>query len=186
MIDADDFATLVRARRTSMLVDRDRHVPHDVVEWLCDLARWAPNHKRTWPWQFALVEGDGRQALGEVISAAMARHGDTPEKVEAARTKYLRTPAVLVVASRSGDSDTRSAENRDAVAAAVQTILLAATTRGLASYWASCPRGAGDDLADWCGFERGSHISAIIYLGWAAAEPTAPPRPAAELRIIDR
>lgn len=169
-----------------MLVDQDRPVPHDVVEWLCELARWAPNHKRTWPWQFALVEGDGRQAMGEVISTAMARHGDTPEKVEAARTKYLRTPALLVVASRSGDTDTRTAENRDAVAAAIQTILLAATTRGLASYWASCPRGAGDDLARWCGFAPGSHISAIIYLGWAAGEPATPPRPAIEVHVIDR
>lgn len=184
--DAEGFAALVRARRTSMVVDHDRSVPRDVVEWLCDLATWAPNHKRTWPWQFALVEGEGRTRLGEVISRAIERHGDGPDKVAAARTKYLRTPSVLVVAARPGDTPLRTAENRDAVAAAVQTILLAATARGLASYWASCPRGANDDVAAWCGFAPDSHITALVYLGWAAGTVGAPDRPAADLRIIDR
>ncbi|HAP77274.1 MAG TPA: nitroreductase, partial [Acidimicrobiaceae bacterium] len=54
------FAALARARRTSMVVDRDRPVPHQLVAELCELAQWAPNHKRTWPWRFALCEGEGR------------------------------------------------------------------------------------------------------------------------------
>ena len=52
--DPSDFAHLVRARRTSMLVHGQRPVPRDLVEQLCELAQWAPNHKRTWPWRFAL------------------------------------------------------------------------------------------------------------------------------------
>ena len=79
------FASLARTRRTSMLVDRSRPVPRDLVEHLCDLAQWAPNHKRTWPWQFALVEGDGRARFGNVIADAMQVHGDGPDKVDKAR-----------------------------------------------------------------------------------------------------
>ena len=55
-----------------MLVDVDRPVPHELVERLCELAQWAPNHKRTWPWRFALVEGDARAELGDLIADAMA------------------------------------------------------------------------------------------------------------------
>ena len=180
----DDLAALIRSRRTSMLVQADRPVPHDVVEQLCDLAQWAPNHKRTWPWRFALVEGDGRARLGEVIAEAMAVHGDPPEKVAKARGKYLRTPATLVVGAAPGDSADRTAENRDAVSAGIQNLLLGGTALGLATYWGSCPKGANDVVADWCGFEPGTHVAAIMYLGWATTAPEVPTRPPVTLTII--
>ena len=78
------------------------------------------------------------------------------------------------------------AENRDAVAAGVQNILLAGTAHGLATYWGSCPKGANDPLVEWCGFEAGSHVAAIIYLGWASESVAAPERPPVELRVLDR
>ncbi len=181
----DGLAALIRDRRTSMLVDHDRPVPRALVEELCDLAQWAPNHKRTWPWRFALVESDGRARLGQVIADAMAAHGDPPERVTKARGKYLRTPASLVVGSVAGDSPLRTAENRDASAAGVQNILLAATAHGLATYWGSCPKGANDPVAELCGFESGTHITAIIYLGWPTDTVARPDRPPLDLHIVD-
>jgi len=181
----ESFAQLVRSRRTSMLVQRDRPVPRELIVQLCELAQWAPNHKRTWPWQFALVEGGGRARLGDAIADAMQVHGDPPDKVLKARTKYLRTPATLVVGSAAGDSPLRTAENRDAVAAGVQNILLAATSLGIASYWGSCPKGANDVVASLCGFPDDTVVVAVIYLGWATEQVAAPARPPVALRILD-
>ncbi|MGB8858601.1 MAG: nitroreductase [Ilumatobacteraceae bacterium] len=181
----DELAALIRSRRTSMLVDRERAVPRDIVEQLCELAQWAPNHKRTWPWRFALAEGSGRAHLGGVIADAMSAHGDPPEKVAKARTKYLRTPAVLIVGSAAGDSELRTSENRDAVAAGVQNALLGAASLGLAGYWGSCPKGANDVVADLCGFEAGTFVAAIIYLGWAAEPVATPERPPVVLHTIE-
>lgn len=182
--DTGGFAELARARRTSMVVDKELAVPRTVVEQLCELAQWAPNHKRTWPWRFAVAEGDGRARLGNTIADAMERHGDPPEKVTKARTKYLRTPSVLVIGAAAGDSDTRSAENRDAVAAGVQNILLAATSIGLASFWSSCPKGANDAVAELAGFEQGTYVAALIYLGWATETVVAPQRPPVTFKVI--
>lgn len=181
----DELSALIRERRTSMLVDKTRPVPRDLVERLCELAQWAPNHKRTWPWRFAMAEGDGRARLGNAIADAMDAHGDAPEKVAKARTKYLRTPTVLVVGSTVGDTDQRTAENRDAVAAGVQNILLAAASLGLATYWGSCPKGANDAVARLSGFEHDTFVSAIIYVGWATESVAAPPRPPVVLGRID-
>lgn len=180
----DELAALIRTRRTSMVVDPDRAVPRDVVAHLCELAMWAPNHKRTWPWRFALAEGDGRATLGNVIADAMEAYGDSPEKVAKARGKYLRTPATLVVGSAPGDTADRTAENRDATAAGIQNLLLAATSLGIATYWGSCPKGANEPVAALCGFEPGTHVAALIYLGWATHSPEAPARPPAHLHII--
>ncbi len=180
----DDLARVIRSRRTSMLVDRERPVPRELVERLCELATWAPNHKRTWPWQFALAEGDGRARLGNVIADAMEVHGDPPERVTKARGKYLRTPATLVVGSAPGDTPDRTAENRDAVAAGVQNLLLAGTAHGLATYWGSCPKGANDPVAELCDFVPGTHVAALIYLGWATGHVVAPDRPDIHVHTI--
>jgi len=179
-----DFADLVHARRTNMQVDRERAVPRELVEQWCELAQWAPNHKRTWPWRFALAQGDGRARLGEAISEAMAAHGDDATKVAKARTKYLRTPASLIVGSAEGDSALRTAENRDAVAAGIQNVLLGATAHGVATYWGSCPKGANDAVAALAGFEPGTTVVAIIYLGWPIDDAAVPQRPPVQLHTI--
>ncbi|MEP7112287.1 MAG: nitroreductase [Ilumatobacteraceae bacterium] len=183
-MQSTELADLIRRRRTSMLVDKQRDVPRELVHELCELAQWAPNHKRTWPWRFAIAEGAARARLGNVIADAMHDHGDPPAKVDKARTKYLRTPITLVVGSGPGDSVLRTAENRDAVAAGIQILLLAATNQGLASYWGSCPKGANDVVADLCGFEAGTHISALIYLGWATSSVESPSRPTPDVHVI--
>ncbi len=181
----EEFGALVRARRTSMLVDREREVPVDLIERLCDLAQWAPNHKRTWPWRFALLTGDSRSRLGETIAAVLTANGEEGFKVDKARTKYLRTPAVLVVGSAPGDSPMRTAENRDSVAAGMQNLMLGATALGLASYWGSCPKGANDPIAELCGFEAETFVSSLTYLGWATSQVEAPSRPPVKLHLVE-
>ena len=184
VMSLEELTSVICRRRTSMLVDKEREVPRNLVTQLCALAQWAPNHKRTWPWQFALVDGDGRARLGQVISAAMAVNGDPAEKVAKTLTKYLRTPASLVVGSAAGDSPLRTAENRDATAAGIQNLLLGATAAGLGTYWSSCPKGANDEVAALCGFENGTWISAIVYLGWATSLVECPQRPPVDLHLV--
>ena len=167
-----------------MLVDKERPVPIVVARELCELAQWAPNHKRTWPWRFAIAQGAARGRLGNAIADAMEAHGDPPEKADKTRTKYVRTPVTLIVGSSPGDSQLRTAENRDAVAAGIQILLLAATAHGLASYWGSCPKGANDVVSELCGFEAGTHISGLIYLGWASSTVESPGRPAPNVHTI--
>jgi nitroreductase len=112
----------------------------------------------------------------------MAARGDDDARVTKTRTKYERTPNILVVGCIPGDTDLRDVENRDAVAAAVQNVLLAATAAGVASYWSSCPKGADDAVAALCGFDPGTRIVAIVYLGWASGDHvTTPQRPSVPL-----
>ena len=177
---------IIHSRRTSMLVDKDRPVPTELIEELCELATWAPNHKRTWPWRFAAITGPAQLRFGDTIAEAMATFGDEPAKVEKARTKYARTPVVMVFGSAVGDSELRTAENRDATAAAVQNFMLGATSRGLATYWGSCPKGANDPVAQFCGFEPGTTVVCIMYVGWATSTVETPQRPAANITFLEK
>jgi nitroreductase len=174
----ENFADLVRSRRTSMIVDQTRDVPLELIAELCGLATWAPNHKKTWPWRFAVFTGDGRARLGEQMVAEMERvgFGDDVKRAKT-RTKYLRTPATLVVGCSPDDNEMLHAENRDAVAAGIQNLLLGATTLGLASFWSTPALTRPGGVLELCGFDPGDRLVGIIYLGWAAQECPAPPRP---------
>lgn len=162
----------------------DREVDPDLIAELCELASWAPCHKRTWPWEFAVVTDDARARLGNAIADAMEDAGDEAQRVAKTRTKYLRTPAILVVASSPGDTPLRTVENRDATAAAIQNLLLAATARGLATYWSSCPRGCDDAVIDLCGLTPHASIVGIVYLGHASQPVDPPERPSPRISFL--
>jgi nitroreductase len=174
----ENFSELVRSRRTSMIVDQGRDVPLELIAELCGLVTWAPNHKKTWPWRFAVFTGNGRATLGERMADEMERvgFGDDVKRAKT-RTKYLRTPATLVVGCTPDDNEMLHAENRDAVAAGIQNLLLGATTLGLASFWSTPALTQPDGVLELCGFDPDDRLVGIIYLGWATQQCPAPERP---------
>lgn len=184
--DLDCFERLAASRRTSLRVDPDRAVPAALVERLCRLATWAPNHKKNWPWRFAVFTGEGRSRLGNTIADALdPATFDKPEKIAKYRVKYLRAPTMLVVGSVAGESTIRTVENRDATSAAVQTLLLGATAAGLASFWSSSNPAADAAVAALCGWETGTATVAVVYLGWPIETLTAPVRPTPRVAHLD-
>jgi nitroreductase len=182
----DEFAELARARRTHMIVDREREVPTELIERLCELATWAPNHKRTWPWKFAACTGDARYRLGEAFVADMIDRdfGDEGKRVKTL-TKYGRTPAVLVVGCAPHEKPSLHDENRDAVAAGIQNLLLGATAMGLASFWSTAPLIDAPRVLELCGFDADDRIIAVIYLGWATSTVEPPQRPPVDVAHLD-
>lgn len=182
----DQVEALVTSRRTSLLCDPDRPVPDELVDRLVELIRWAPNHKRTWPWRVAVVTGEGRARLGEAFAAdleASGRPADDP-KVVKNRTKYLRAPLVVVVGAAPHDNELLDAENRYAVAAGIENLLLGARAAGLASFWASppvCPRPRALAV---CGFPADTELVGVVYLGWPTGEPPVPERPPIETNRV--
>ena len=182
--DLDRLAVLeavARERRSNLRVDPDRPVADDLVDRLLDIAATAPNHRRTFPWRFRVVTGEGRAALGEALADDLAEWGDPEAKVVKARTKYLRAPTILVIASRAGTSPTMTAENRDAVAAAIQGLLLGATAVGLASYWSTGAAMDSPRIAALCGLDPDDRLVGIVYLGWPVEEPPTIERPRPEV-----
>ncbi len=179
---------VIRARRTNLQVEPEAEVPTELVEHLIELATWAPNHKRTWPWRFTVLTGDARWRFGEALAAVAATDPSAPpEKVAKLRTKYGRSPVVLLAWVRTADDadEVRCREDRDATAAAVQNLLLGATGFGLASYWGSVPDALWDAARRVAGVDDGHDLVALVYLGWPRGEVPAPPRPPAEVTWLE-
>lgn len=169
----------IRTRRTSLLVDAAAPVPPELIDRLVRAATWAPNHKRTWPWRFTVLTGDARARLGAALADRGEAAGLPEPKVAKLRGKYLRSPAVVLVWHARDDRDpVRCREDRDAVAAAVQNLLLAATAHDLASYWGSVPDVLVPGARDVAGLDDGHDLVALVYLGWPTGTVPAPERPA--------
>ena len=185
MTNLDDLATLIRSRRTHLLVDREREVPAGLVTELCELGTWAPCHKKTWPWKFAHLTGDARFRLGEAFVADMVDrdYGDEGKRTKTL-TKFGRAPSILVVGCEPHDNPTLHDENRDAVAAAVQNILLGATAAGLASFWATPPLNDAPRALELCGFSSDDRMIGVIYLGWPVRGVDTPERPAPRIHHV--
>ena len=176
---------VIRTRRTSLLVDPDDPVPDELLSLLIDLATWAPNHKRTWPWRFTVLTGAARHRYGAALATVGASEGLPPEKVDKLRTKYARSPAVVLVWVAVDPQPMRAKEDRDAVAAAVQNLLLAATSFGLGNYWATIPEVLVEPSRRFARLDGDHDLVALVYLGWPTGTVVAPPRPAAQVTWLD-
>src|SRR5262245_48780590 len=97
MSTLDAFDQLARDRRTSLKVVADETVPAELVQRLIEVATLAPNHKRTWPWRFAVLTGSARDRLGVLVSDFEARRGADAARVSKALGKYRRAPVVVLV-----------------------------------------------------------------------------------------
>ena len=175
------FEQVAAQRRSSLLVDRERVVPNELLDRLLVVAATAPNHKRTFPWRFRIITGEGRLHLGEALAQDLIDAHQAEAKIEKARAKYLRALVVIAVAAVQGENDTMTAENRDAVSAAIQTLLLGATAAGLASYWSTGAAMTSTRLHEFCGFDHSDTVVGLIYLGWPTGTPPPINRPAPEV-----
>jgi len=173
----DELETLITARRSSLLIDASRSIDDVIIQRITSVGQWAPNHKRTWPLRIAVITGDSRSTLGNTIADAMAAQGDDEMKVTKTRGKFMRSPIVIVVASAEGATPNETEENKYAVAAGVQNMLLMAESFGLAALWGSPAKGANDAITTLCAMEPTDHVIGIIYLGWPTQSVAAPERP---------
>lgn len=180
------FDRLARVRRTSLKVDPAVPVPPELVERLLGLATWAPNHKRTWPWRFTVVTGPARQQLGELVAGFEQRRGGEPARVDKARGKYLRAPVVILVGAAWQPDPARRREDRDAVAAGVQTLLLGATAAGLASHWATGDWMDDPAVKSFAALGPDDDLVALVYLGWPSADVPTVDRPAPAITWLER
>ncbi|MFT4033999.1 MAG: nitroreductase family protein [Patulibacter sp.] len=138
-------------------------VPAEVVRELVELATHAPNHKLTAPWRFRL--------LGPEATASLVRIAPADKK-----PKMTLAPARVLVSCRISGDPTRREEDLFATAAAVQTLLLVATGRGIDSFWQS-PTVAGLPAArGLLGIPDDEELVAVVNLGYAGDERTSPAR----------
>jgi nitroreductase len=157
-----DVETAIRTRRTQKQYGSEP-VSEAVVRELVDLARWAPNHKLTNPWRFRLLGPETRARIGALVPEAEA-------------IKLRRAPTLLLVTAVRSDDPVLAEEDVLAAAAATYALLLAATARGLASYWRTPSCFREPPVRDLLGLAENEVVVSLVHLGPPVTEPPAKER----------
>ncbi len=173
------------ARRSAARVDTDVAVPREAVERALELAVLAPNHHLTQPWRFTVVSGEARRRIGAAQAAeAVATGRIAPEREAFEAAKWLRAPTVVVVSHVPQDNPEVRREDRLALGAAVENLLLALEAQDLAAMWRTGAAATSPAVKEGLGLDPAHEIVAVVYVGHPLAGALLPPRrrrPAAEV-----
>jgi nitroreductase len=188
--DAQAVLGAIRTRRSVGRPMMDP-VPIALIEHLLDAAVQAPNHRLTAPWRFCVVTGAALTELGRASSNAVRRalhqKGEDPDGEPGRRRvayeveRLLRGPVLIAVLCKpSAAAGVVVQEEYLACAAAVQNILLAAHSLGLAACWRTADRSRYPEVREWFGLSGRDEVIGLVYVGWP--DPDRPTKPLARRR----
>lgn len=161
-MDVDDA---IHRRRSIRRFRRDRSVPAEVLSEVLDAGRWAPSSCNLQTWDFVVVDDEAlKQALATETKSVL-----------------IAPVSVFVVYDRELARD--GLANVQSASAAIENILLKATSVGLASLWVNA-LGDRARVRELLGVPDDFEVLALVCLGYPAdAEPPPAPerRPLAEV-----
>ena len=179
-----DILEAIEGRR-SLSKMRPDAPPRELIERVLQAGVHAPNHYDTQPWRFFVLSDEGRSEFGEALAEALSRRmadADLTQRealMKGERAKPMRSPVLIVVGveSESDDAMTRR-EDLQAASAALQNMLLAATSLGLAAIWRTGDGAYDDSVKAHFGLPPEGEIAGVLYLGYA--DESFGPAPARE------
>ncbi len=106
---------------------------------ILEAARWAPNHAKTQPWRFKVLQGDALGALGDFMADTYLQTADAKEFTAGKLRHTPRAASAIILLFMHRDEKERIPEWEEiaAVAMAVQNMWLTAHDLGYGAYWSS-------------------------------------------------
>jgi nitroreductase len=163
------------SRRTVKVMRSDAAPSRDQIEAIVEAATWAPNHHLTEPWRFVVITGDGRKRLAEAIVQALANssaENPTKEQIEKERNKPLSAPVIVVlISSPKSGRNIVAQEEIVAAGAALQNMLLAAYSLGLASMVRTGTLSYSKEVRNLFEMKETESLIGMVYLGFSSGPP---------------
>lgn len=150
----------------------------DQLKMLVQTALNAPDHGRIKPWRYLIIQGEGRQALGELFVKALPE--EAPEsQVEKMRAAPLRAPVIVVAVAKIVPDHPKApvVEQIESTSAGVQNLLLAAQSLGYGCMWRTGAMAFNSIVKVGLGLEEQDEIVGFIYLGTPETAVKGPDAP---------
>jgi coenzyme F420-0:L-glutamate ligase / coenzyme F420-1:gamma-L-glutamate ligase len=194
-VDIDNQPLVYRRR----MIRRYTHqvVEPRLIDDLIDAGTRAPSPHNRQPWRFALIQDDARihlaQAMGNQLRTDLARDGMATELIERdisrSYERITSAPVSILVCMSMTEMDVYPDQRRlqaerwmagQAVAAAIQNILLRATELGLGACWMCAPLFCQQVVVNILDLTPDWEPQALITLGYPADQGTARDRHSAQ------
>jgi nitroreductase len=148
------------ARRRTHKAFGPEPVPRETLLEILSAARFAPTHHMAEPWRFRVVGPETLAALKEAEG-------------EKGAGKLDRAPTLVIASAVLTGDLVQDEEDVCATAAAIQLVLLAATERGIATYWRTPPFLRTRPGRAAAGIPAGERFLGLLHFGTAEREPAA-------------
>ncbi len=152
-----NLVELAERRRTHKAFGPEPVPRETLLEIFAD-ARFAPTHHMTEPWRFRVLGPDTLAALKGVAGEKEA-------------AKLDRAPTLVVATAALTGDLVQDEEDVCATAAAIELVLLAATERGLATYWRTPSVLRTRPGREAVGITAGERFLGLLHFGTPAREP---------------
>ena len=165
---------LIRSRRTiKPELYGNREIDPKIVIDILENANWAPTHGLTEPWRFVIFAGESRQQLADFQSnwykETVATELFKVRKYEKLQHRPLMAPYVIAICKKDTENPKiPELEDIEAVACAVQNMMLTATAYGVGSYWGSGGATYTLEMKQFLGLGEKDKCLGFLYLGYLA------------------
>lgn len=184
------FDQVLKGRRSTRRYRTDP-VPDEDLAAVIDAARWAPSPHNAEMWRFAILKAQGvkdrlADAMGARLAADLQADGRMQEFVDkelrVSRRRITEAPVVLVACVCDDGLDPYPDPKRQwaeqamaahSLGAAMQSLMLAAYTRGLGSCWMCAPLFCQDTVIEALDLSLGWKPQGLITIGYPVAWPEA-------------
>ncbi|WP_138495188.1 nitroreductase family protein [Paenibacillus pinistramenti] len=166
----------IRTRRSIGKVTGEA-VSRELIERILEAGTWAPNHRRTEPWTFFVMKGEGRKKLARALAEiSRLEAGDVSEEQAAellakAEEKVKRAPVIIGVAVQPSDKPgVVELEEYGAVFAAIQNMLLEIHGLNLAAVWRTGEQAYHPVMNKTFGLGDQGKMLGFLYIGYPAVK----------------
>jgi nitroreductase len=170
--DSAEINRLIKTRRSIFPAQyTGEKVPDAIIRQMLENANWAPNHKKTEPWQFVVFTGEGLKTLGNFQSAIYKETAEdngnfSEEQFEKLREKPLTSSHVIAICmKRNEKAIVPETEEIEAVACAVQNMYLTATAYGVGCYWGSGGITYKEEAKESFGLSPADKLLGFLFVG---------------------
>ncbi len=171
---------LILRRKTSKPVTFSDRIPDpSLVRELIETGRHAPNHHRTEPARFYLLDQERIQEVGRLFGEVVAGDGSEPALIERGKKKareWGSSPGLLIVTCHT-DPDSELARKKPAVieenyatcSCICQNILLLFESEGISAKWSTGPVFEHPDFSQVIGMQspQCEKVVALLFYGYS-------------------
>lgn len=179
-IDSEQLSRLIRSRRSLKPEKfiKGKTVPEEVINEMLENATWAPTHGQTEPWQFIVFEGDGIKKLAK-FQSDLYREKAGDAFLENKYIKLQQTPlnashVIAICMRRQPSGKIAEIEEVEAVACAVQNMMLTAAAYGVIAFWGSGGITYWEEAKPFFNLGPEDKLLGYLYLGYPSITPVTP------------
>lgn len=175
-----EFFEVVKSRRAVRMYKPDP-VEREHILKILDAANWAPSGMNKQQWEFMVVSGSKKAALGESYRKIAEKY--TRDWEESAKQKFIDyaatyggAPVVIVVLTEASAIEPIRKMHLQSASAAMENLVLAARALGLGTCWMIGPLQDEAHIREVLGIPEGLEIVCVTPLGYPAEDPEPPAR----------